>query len=920
MQVSFSIHYHTVWGQQLAVVGNLLDLGGHDVNRPLLLQHQGDGHWGATLEVPEGIQLISYKYYLLEDGEDYPQSEWGALRIHLLPLGADRVTLRDAWRSRTAEENALHTAAFYNAIFPQHQFYSPSAELYTTHSFCRFQISVPQVPTGYQLAVLGSVPELGSWDYERPLLMGNADYPLWTTEVDLLPGQGMEYKYGLYDPEQRCVQLLEAGPNRYLELPAECKGAAVMQSDAYFRHPHGLWKGAGVAIPVFSIRSKESLGVGEFSDLKRMSEWAAAAGLQMLQVLPINDTTADYNWRDSYPYSAISVYALHPIYLHLDALPGIYDVIQEEELSSLKVELNEQEVLDYDQVIQVKLDLSRQVYQKIRPVFLADKDFLRFFSNNKGWLPDYAAFSYLRDKYGTVVYTDWPQHSTYDARAIAELVNPNSSAYDEIAFYYFLQYYLDKQLREATQHARAHGIVLKGDLPIGIYRHSVDAWVAPHLYNMDGQAGAPPDPFSADGQNWGFPTYNWEEMRKDNYQWWRQRMTQLSRYFDAYRIDHILGFFRIWQIPLAQISGLMGFFNPAIPIDRSAFAERGIDFDYDRFCKPYIPEYLLHEYFGKYADLARKTFLTQVDEEQYRLRPEFATQRQINNFLAQAELPGTDLLRRGLFDLVANVLFLPVAGSQAQQFHPRIMLFNTPSFKDLPQEQRERIHQLYLDYFYNRQEAFWRERAMEKLPALREATNMLICGEDLGMVPASVPGVMRELGMLSLEIQRMSKNPNTEFLQQGDIPYLSVVSPSTHDMSPIRAWWEEEPADYRQRFYEQELQQQGPAPVECTPEIARAIIAQHLHSPSMWAVFPIQDLLAMDSALRHEDPHAERINVPSDPNHYWQYRLHLSTEELKEADHFNALLRQMLEESGRAPERGNRVLPTTETPVRSDGN
>jgi len=233
-----------------------------------------------------------------------------------------------------------------------------------------------------------------------------------------------------------------------------------------------------------------------------------------------------------------------------------------------------------------------------------------------------------------------------------------------------------------------------------------------------------------------------------------------------------------------------------------------------------------------------------------------------------------------------------------QTFHFRFAMENTSSFKHLPPHAQSELKELYVDYFFRRQENFWMREAQQKLPALKCATNMLMCGEDLGLVPDCVPVLMKELGVLSLEVQRMPKQLNREFSRPAEAPYLSVVTPSTHDMSTIRGWWEEDRKSVH-RFYQQELQQVGEAPPHCDPWINRAIIIQHLASPAMWSIFQLQDLLGMDGKLRRADPFVERINVPAVPNFFWRYRMHLTLEELQSADPFNRELRQLIAEHQR---------------------
>jgi 4-alpha-glucanotransferase len=670
-------------------------------------------------------------------------------------------------------------------------------------------------------------------------------------------------------------------------------------NDIFFQHPGGPWKGTGLAIPVFSLRSKNSFGVGAFSDIRLLVDWAKSLGMKMVQILPINDTSATMSWKDSYPYAAISVFALHPQYLDLEQLPGFKQAVKQKEYRQLQQQLNALDQVDYEAVIAGKLKYARQVFDKKKTTFLKSKDFAAFLKKTRHWLIPYAYFCTLRDEYGTPDFNQWGEDAVFSESRMEAASAPSSDRYDDIAFYYYLQYHLDRQLLEVANYARENRVVLKGDIPIGIYRYSVDAWTQPELYHMDSQSGAPPDPFSDLGQNWGFPTYNWPEMAKNGYQWWQNRLQTLSRYFDAFRIDHILGFFRIWQIPYEQIQGTLGYFNPAIPVTRQEFKDRGIHFDHDRFCRPFITYGILQTIFGEKADFIVQTFLEDAGPDRFRFKAAFDNQRKIQEHLEEKEQYGDPELKSKLYQLHSNVLFIEDPKSGGEAFHPRIDMQKTLSFQYLDGHLQHQLNALYNDYFYHRQEDFWKEQAMTKLPAIRQATNMLICGEDLGMIPGCVPEVMDELDLLTLEIQRMSKNPETEFLQEADIPYFSVCSPSTHDMSPIRFWWEESERDYIRRFYHQELQFGGEAPETCETYVAEKVILQHLQFPSMWAVFPIQDLLAIDQRLRHPEPSAERINIPANPQHYWRYRLHLPLEELVAAERYNQHLKELLEDTGR---------------------
>jgi 4-alpha-glucanotransferase len=898
VRLTFNIHYHTQWGQSMIIVGDHELLGKGNPAGGLPLHYQHDGLWSAIIDLPETTKTIHYRYLLINEYGTVIAEDWGEERTLVLPKKRPaEFSIIDHWRIKGHAENAFYTSAFQDVIFKGKTFKAKVLRNPKKLPVIQFQLAAPRREDDLQLCICGNIPELGSWAVDQPVLMANPDFPIWTVSVPLTTLGKIEYKYGWYHPKSKQVVYLETGDNRSIELlQLPGPGDQLLVRDEYFAYPSGNWKGTGVAMPVFSLRSQRGFGVGEFTDIKLLADWSKQVGMQVVQILPINDTTATHTWVDSYPYAAISTFALHPLYLSIDQIDGFEEVIDLKEYDKERKKLNKLDTVDYEAVTKLKLKHARALFDSQKSNFLKSSSFKAFFKTNKHWLQPYALFCYLRDKHGTPDFQQWREAAVFSEGLLKKMTSSRARHYDEIAFAYFLQYHLDRQLSEAADYVRQHGMVLKGDIPIGIYRYSVDAWIAPQLYHMNAQAGAPPDPFSAKGQNWGFPTYNWIKMAKDGYQWWKTRLQQLSRYFDTFRIDHILGFFRIWQIPLEQVEGIMGFFNPAIPVYRHEFATRGIIFDEERFCDPYIRWHLLERLFGSEAEYVKNTFLDENQPGVFSFKNNLHTQRQIRQYLKAIDKTH---LEAGLFQLVSNVLFFRVKHSNKEAFHPRIDLKHTSSFRELDAATQYRLDALYIDYFYKRQDDFWREQAMVKLPAIKAATNMLICGEDLGMVPDCVPGVMQDLEFLTLEIQRMSKNPATEFLQEADIPYFSVASPSTHDMSPLRAWWAESERDYIQRFYNQELGFNGPAPENCEPHIAERIFQQHLEWPSLLTIFPIQDILAMSEKLRREDPEAERINVPANPQHYWRYRLHLNLEDLNSEATFNSYVKKLIATSGR---------------------
>ena len=738
-----------------------------------------------------------------------------------------------------------------------------------------FSLYAPTARPSQRLYIVGSSEALGGWNTDKAVPLAIGSYPHWKVSFDLAK-LGDEFEYKFIVKENGNVWWEEGGNRRYYvcgELESE-------HIDATFRGNFD-WKGAGVAIPVFSLRTAQSQGIGDFVDLKKMGEWAVATGQKIIQILPINDTTQSFSWRDSYPYSAISIFALNPLYLSIREMGA-----EGEELDRL----NSLEMCDYDAVVKLKFDFFRKEFARSGKRTLKTKAFQKFYEANKDWLDKYAVFCYLRDKKGTANFQAWGKESVYSDKLVAKYTNPEGKEYGKVAIYLWLQYHLDRQLKESVEYCRSIGVVLKGDIPIGISRDSVEAWSDARLFNMNCQAGAPPDDFSADGQNWGFPTYNWEVMAQDGYAWWKRRFEKMADYFDLYRIDHILGFFRIWEIPMESVVGLLGYFNPAMPFSYEELAQRGLPMNRERYLEPQIHWDYLEEYFGG-EDWT--PYLEPKDNGYFSLKEGYRTQREILEKLGGKN----EKALQALYGLTGEVLFIEDPRKPGH-FHPRISAQFTKSYQWLSQWEKERYNELYNDFFYRRHNDFWGALAMEKLPALVDATHMMCCGEDLGMVPDCVGPVMANLGILSLEVQRMPKNPAHKFGFTNIYPYASVCTTGSHDTSTLRGWWQED-RTITQDFYNEILWKQGPAPLVADGNICRTVVANHLAAPSILTILPLQDWLSMDENVRKEDVDSERINIPAIPNHYWRYRMHLSVEELLEKSELNSLIKGMIENSGR---------------------
>lgn len=899
MKIHFRISYYTYWGQRLFVSGNIPQLGNGILQDALPLNFQSPEEWYGEIDISAGNnQEINYKYVLLNESNGQYSEEWGDDRkIELQSDITDHLFCHDTWNSPGSVDNVFLSAPFQNVLLNGDTDHTARAPLNKGKFTHRFRVKMPLLKKNESICLIGNCEALGNWSTHQPLMLREKIGDWWSVNLDLSKVKTrLQYKYGICDLHSGQFKLFESGPN-HIAPAVDSKKTIHLISDGFVRIYDYQWKGAGVGLPVFSIRTRNSFGVGDFTDLKLMVDWAAKTGFKLIQVLPLNDTTGTHTEADVLPYAAISAFALNPLFLHLPSLGKLPDDHPlQKQYPVLQQHFNAAEMVQFLEVISFKQNYAKEVYLQQKESFLSDRDYLEFFHKNEYWLVPYAAYCVLRDHYGSPDYRTWNEFSTYDKQKIADFTSSDREHFDEIAVNYFIQYHLHRQLTETTHYAHEKGVVLKGDIPIGVNANSVDTWVAPELFNMNMLAGAPPDMFSVKGQNWELPTYNWDEIKRTGFDWWKRRFENMSNYFDTFRIDHILGFFRIWQIPDHQIEGIMGYLSPSIPLHVNEFTEKGIWFDYNRFCKPYINDSILWDFFGEEMSWVKANCLQIEDGWILRLKPAYQSQKTIEDMYKDGFI--SERVKWGLFDLISNVLFFEVAGSNGSQYYPRFGLDGTRSFRDLDNYTKDRLKELYIDYFYRRQDDNWYHSGMEKLPALKRSTNMLICGEDLGMMTHCVTTVMKELGILSLEVQRAPKTNDIEFFHPSNAPYLSVVTPSTHDMSTIRGWWEED-RGVTQRFYNSQLGHWGEAPYFCDWWIVRDILIQHLYSPAMWAIFQIQDLLGISEKLRRANPHDERINVPSNSKNSWRYRMHINMEDLLEQDEFNDELRNYILQAGR---------------------
>lgn len=875
MKLKFTIQYGTQWGESLCVVVTYQSADRTEKTSRLMMGTSDGLQWeletSANGSRQHPIESFVYHYEVEDADGNILRREWTMIpRCYHFDSSRDYV-LADQWREAPLQHHLYSKAYLTAAGFP-HDEEVRALKVPLYRKTILFRVSAPQLQKGQSLAILGSHPVLGNWNtarYLRMEYMGRYDWML-SVNVDavLLP---IEYKYVIVDDKTHSLIAWEEGCNRVVEDRGQFsvfqgqlrEGTVLVAYGESLRVKEQTWRAAGVVVPVFSLRSSRSCGVGDFGDLRLLVDWAVATGMKVIQILPVNDTTVTHTWSDSYPYKIVSVFALHPQFLDLEALGVLKDKAMMTAFHRRRRELNALSYTDYEAVGQVKCEYVRQLFAEKGKTVLDSKEFKLWFAANREWLEPYAT---------------WLDGGKTEADVI-----------------YYVQYNLHLQLKAASDYARSKGVVMKGDVPIGVNRESVETTTHPALFHLDCQAGAPPDAFSRDGQNWGFPTYQWENDELKG--WFHRRLRWMEQYFDAIRIDHVLGFFRIWEIPDDALFGLLGHFSPSLPMTVGEIEYFGLNFRQEFFTRPFINDQVLDRLFGMHVPYVREHFLMPRPYGLYDLKAAYDTQKKIRNGFEGKNDENSLWIRDGLYRLVSNVLFLEDA-RQPGMFHPRIGACREPVFDALTAEEKDSYMRLYNHYYYQRHDAFWESVALHRLTEVFGETRMLCCAEDLGMLPGCVGSVLDRLRILTLEIQSMPKQHGIEFAHLDGNPYRSVATFATHDMSPLRLWWEENP-ERTQRYYVTMLQKQGRAPEHLPAHLAEEMIARHLYCPSMLCLLSIQDWLAMDSQFWAKNPREERVNVPSDSCNRWKYRMNISLEELMNADRYNNKVKTMITRSRR---------------------
>ncbi|MBF0564176.1 MAG: 4-alpha-glucanotransferase [Nitrospirae bacterium] len=641
----------------------------------------------------------------------------------------------------------------------------------------------------------------------------------------------------------------------------------------------------GVAIPVFSLKTADNCGIGEFLDLIKFGVWCKKVDIDIIQILPVNDTGGD-----SSPYNALSAFALHPVFIGLNRLnDGHLDWDDEftTEIEETAALMNPLQKVSYPEINAFKLSMLKRIYlfNKDR---LANNVDLSEWIESTPWLKTYCVYRVLKDLNSQCSWKDWQQMRDPSRQNIESFWHSHP---DEVKFYAWVQFELESQLLLTCRSLTDLGLKLKGDIPIMINEDSADVWGERQNFKLDVRAGAPPDMFSEKGQNWGFPCYSWRTMAKDGYTWWKARLEQASKFYHAYRIDHVLGFFRIWQIPQKDNSGVLGHFDPAAHILKSDLIKAGFDERrIESLLEPVFTKSYLRSFFGNNSEYVINKYFLQTSDGNYNFSDSLSNERSI------AALHEDQYLKDKLLELYWDRVLVESANKD-EHYQPTWFHYKTRTYNNLHDEEKRKLKEL-VDGCWHVQDSVWKENGRNLLKMMADSTDMLVCAEDLGAVPPCVPLVLEDLGILGLRVERWSREYHKQFapyIDTNDYPRLSVASPSVHDTSTLRGWWEELNWD-RNQYYSL-LKMTEPCPQYLTTELSAMVIKRNLGGNSLITIFPLQDYLSLYYNLRTAHPDEERVNVPGTiSSKNWSYRMKDSVEFLMNYNEYNLYLKSLIDE------------------------
>ena len=681
----------------------------------------------------------------------------------------------------------------------------------------------------------------------------------------------------------------------------------------------------GIAVPLGALCSQKCPAVGDFPALKDFADFCQKSGIDVIQLLPVNDTGFQ-----SSPYSALSATALHPLYIRIENLPEFEDAKKHcRPFSSAYKEFLKENApgkrFDYAKVCAGKIELLHLLYSYMiktvdkktnhgknavnsdspsDPVSIASKFQIqmRNFIEDNPWAIYYAVFKDLKDSYSQASWKEWDDGKKNMTRHQIELRWSNRALRVSHNFFIWCQIRAHEQFLDAAEYVRSKGIILKGDIPILINEDSVDCWAWPELFDQSMRVGSPPDFENPTGQRWGFPVYNWTAMQESGFAWWKERLSCASRYFSAFRLDHVIGFFRMWIYSEKETTAGLGHTNYYSTMEKEILLDQGFTEErLEWLSKPHIPMSSITAITGS-EDLAEEA----LEKICYRIEGEdlwkFKEDVTSDSMIYSTEFCTDEDMNRRIAKVFADKwLDRTLIEIEEGQYVPIWTYSNTTAWKSLDDSERE----ILLDEFRSLEEKnleIWLGNGPCILEPIVSSTKMQPCGEDLGLNLPGLPNVLKSLNVVSLRVVRW-----TRFWDRDGAPYeafdsypdLSVTSVSVHDSSTMRQWWNEDKQSLY-GFFDAAYKNGCPSEInpngDFSPEAARFVLESAARTSSAWFINPLQDYLYLEGDFHSENPEDERINVPGTVNEKnWTYRMPVNIEDLMKMDGLSEKIRSISE-------------------------
>lgn len=861
--IRFRVKLQAEFGTELFLIGDCKELGNWQTkgSQQLFFDKQTNSWFGdVCFPLTSTSRTIQYKYFFTNQKDEI---QWEPGDNHLIHLDSvispAFIEISDTYRWPDPVMNSLTRSAFTSVLTKRT---SPTASPRISPNSVQpnevsliFTAVCPWVKKNQTLAIVGSCPQLGLWTPDRSITLTDAEFPFWTASItvsrDCFPFQ---YKYVICDNEiveetEEPLYIWEEGENH------ECLGitsnlvdltfpSTVIITDWYVNPNKELFRGMGIHLPLFSLRTSENCGIGEYSDIRHLVDLCKSIGSSMIQLLPLNDTSSSCNADDpddKNPYHSISCFALHPIYINLlEILPNLPSDIFNE-IQSKRYEYSQNDAVNYQQVYRFKLSILNRIFIRIKDEVVNDKEFIDFCDDNEDWLTPYSIFCLLRDENHSSEFWSWKDNSFVTPDTLQRL---HKQRENETTFLKWIQFIADQQLRASKEYATSQRVILKTEIPFGIQRNSVDCWSNPRLFDINMYE-----------VNYGYAAYNWRAMKSTNFSWWKKRLARISAFYHSAQLNHIYGFFRS---QLCHVDGVVSQYQPSTGISRQELESRGL-WDIDRYTKPYIRFHHLREKFNEDASTISKEFFVarNIDhnDDYYDFKESFITIKTINQHLETLipEKEKRSSYSQHLLELLNNVIL--IQGLNNDSFHFRADLASDQpisSLKELDNNQRQVILDLSNEY---KHKSFWINEAIPRLQILANSNNLLLFSEETEQDLQDFDHEIEAQSIIPLKVPRYSKELSTSF------SYFSQCEPALPNTSTIRGWYEENKTITRS-FCKDELGQNDNEIVEyCYTDTLVKIIDRYMKSPSMWCVFMLQDIVNTFDRLRREYPNEERIFI-----------------------------------------------------------